>query len=103
MAMGSSLQWLAARSITPYMRTRDSVHRKNCPVYPPERFTYELEDNRYICPAGQPLNYLFERPASTPSSILTLWMPTKVKFPSPSDRFINRNWLVDLHNNVGGH
>ena len=54
---GEFLQWLADRSITPYMRTRDSIHRKNSPFYGPERFTYEPENNRYICPAGQPLNY----------------------------------------------
>jgi hypothetical protein len=54
---GEFLQWLADRSITPYIRTRDSIHRKNSPFYGPERFTYEPENNRYICPAGQPLNY----------------------------------------------
>ena len=54
---GEFLQWLADRSITPYMRTRDSIHRKNSPLYGPERFTYQPESNRYICPAGQPLNY----------------------------------------------
>ena len=54
---GEFLQWLVDRSITPYMRTRDSIHRKNSPFYGPERFTYQPEQNRYICPAGQPLNY----------------------------------------------
>jgi transposase len=54
---GEFLQWLADRGITPYMRTRDSVHRKNSPFYGPERFTYQPESDRYICPAGQPLNY----------------------------------------------
>jgi transposase len=54
---GEFLQWLADRNITPYMRTRDSIHRKNSPFFGPERFTYEAEHNRYICPAGQPLNY----------------------------------------------
>jgi transposase len=54
---GEFLQWLTERSITPYMRTRDSIHRKNSPFYGPERFTYQPEHNRYICPAGQPLNY----------------------------------------------
>src|SRR5262252_5104776 len=54
---GEFLQWLADRSITPYMRTRDSIHRKRSPFYGPERFTYEPENNRYICPAGKPLNY----------------------------------------------
>ncbi|MBZ5598245.1 MAG: transposase [Acidobacteriia bacterium] len=38
---GEFLQWLADRSITPYMRTRDSIHRKNSPFYGPERFTYQ--------------------------------------------------------------
>jgi transposase len=54
---GEFLQWLVDRGITPYMRTRDSIHRKNSPFFGPERFTYEPENNRYICPAGQPLNY----------------------------------------------
>jgi transposase len=54
---GEFLQWLADRSITPYMRTRDSVHRKNSPYYGPERFTYQPESNSYRCPAGQQLNY----------------------------------------------
>jgi len=49
---GEFLQWLADRGITPYMRTRDSIHRKNSPFYGPERFTYQPESNRYICPAG---------------------------------------------------
>src|SRR6266480_2235246 len=54
---GEFLQWLADRSITPYMRTRDSIHRKNSPFYGPERFTYQPESNSYRCPAGQQLNY----------------------------------------------
>ena len=54
---GEFLQWLADRGITPYMRTRDSIHRKNSPFYGPKRFMYQPESNRYICPAGQPLNY----------------------------------------------
>jgi hypothetical protein len=45
------------RDITPYMRTRDSIHRKNSSFYGAERFTYRPESNRYRCPAGQPLNY----------------------------------------------
>ncbi len=53
---GEFLQWLADRSITPFMRTRDSIHRKNSPFYGPERFTYQPESNSYRCPAGQPLN-----------------------------------------------
>jgi hypothetical protein len=54
---GEFLQWLADRSITPYMRTRDSIHRKRSPFFGPQRFTYEPEHDRYLCPAGQPLNY----------------------------------------------
>ena len=54
---GEFLQWLADRNITPYMRTSDSIHRKSSPYFAPERFTYEPEHDRYICPACQPLNY----------------------------------------------
>ena len=43
---GEFLQWLADRNITPYMRTRDSIHRKRSPFFGPERFTYEPEHNR---------------------------------------------------------
>ena len=55
---GEFLQWLADRRVTAYMRTRDSIHRKRSPFYGPERFTYEADKDRYICPAGQPLNYV---------------------------------------------
>jgi transposase len=55
---GEFLQWLADRGIPPYMRTRDSVHRKNSPFYGPERFTYQPESNSYRCPAGEQLNYV---------------------------------------------
>jgi hypothetical protein len=54
---GKFLQCLSDRNIIPYMRTRDSIHRKNSPFFRPERFIYQPEYNRYICPAGQPLNY----------------------------------------------
>jgi transposase len=55
---GEFLQWLLDRGITPYMRTRDSALRKNSPFYGPERFTYLPESNRYLCPAGEQLNYV---------------------------------------------
>jgi len=55
---GAFLQWLLDHSITPYMRTRDSIHRKNSPFYGPERFTYLPESNSYLCPAGEQLNYV---------------------------------------------
>src|SRR6201998_3846195 len=32
---GEFLQWLADRNITPYMRTRDSIHRKRSPYFGP--------------------------------------------------------------------
>jgi hypothetical protein len=54
---GEFLQWLADRSITPYMRTPDSIHRKNSLFFGPERFTYPPESNSYRCPAGEQLNY----------------------------------------------
>ena len=54
---GEFLQWLADRNITPYMRTRDSIHRKRSPFFGPERFTYQPESNSYLCPAGEQLNY----------------------------------------------
>ncbi len=55
---GEFLHWLMERDITPYMRTRDSALRKNSPLYGPERFTYLPESNTYLCPAGQPLNFV---------------------------------------------
>jgi transposase len=55
---GEFLQWLVERSITPYMRTRESIRRKNSPFYGPERFTYQPESNSYRCPAGEQLNYV---------------------------------------------
>jgi transposase len=55
---GEFLQWLVDRSITPYMRTRDSALRKTNPGYGPERFTYQSESNSYRCPAGEHLNYV---------------------------------------------
>ena len=54
---GEFLQWLADRNITPYMRTRDSIHRKRSPFFGPERFIYQPESNSYLCPAGEQLNY----------------------------------------------
>jgi len=54
---GEFLQWLTDRNITPYMRTRDSIHRKRSPFFGPERFTYQPVSNSYVCPAGQQLNY----------------------------------------------
>jgi hypothetical protein len=55
---GEFLQWLLERGITPWMRTRDSVRRKNSPFYGPEQFTYLPASNSYLCPAGEQLNYV---------------------------------------------
>jgi len=55
---GEFLHWLMERDITPYMRTRDSIHRKNSPFYGPERFTYLPASNSYLCPAGEQLSYV---------------------------------------------
>src|SRR5215468_4225846 len=55
---GEFLQWLADRNILPYMRTRDSIHRKRSPFYGPDRFTYQPESNSYRCPAGEQLHYV---------------------------------------------
>lgn len=52
------LQWLMERGITPYMRTRDTALRKNNPLYAPDRFTYLAENNSYLCPVGQRLNFV---------------------------------------------
>src|SRR5437660_5629163 len=40
---GEFLQWLADLSITPYLPTRDSIHRKRSPIFGPPRFTCEPE------------------------------------------------------------
>src|SRR6202521_3519171 len=55
---GEFLQWLMDRGITPYMRTRDNVLRKNNPLYGSDWFTYLPESNSYPLPAGQPLNFV---------------------------------------------
>jgi len=55
---GEFLHWLLARGITPYMRTRDSVHKKNSGLYGDERFTYQPESDTYICPEGKQLKYV---------------------------------------------
>src|ERR1700756_924773 len=54
---GEFLHWLLERGITPYMRTRDSIHKKKCGLYGDERFAYQPESNTYLCPEGKQLNY----------------------------------------------
>jgi len=60
------------------MRTRDSIHRKRSPFFAPERFTYEPERDRYICPAGQPLNL---RRSKSSQSRLDLHRHTQTLWP----------------------
>src|SRR5246127_4723561 len=55
---GEFLHWLLERGITPYMRTRDSIHKKKCGLYGDERFAYQPESNTYLCPEGKQLNYV---------------------------------------------
>ena len=62
---GEFLQWFADRSMTPYMRTRDSIHRKNSPFYGPERFTYKPESNSYRCPARAATELRWPQPCGT--------------------------------------
>lgn len=54
---GEMLHWLMEREITPYMRVKESPQPKNL-LYGLEKFTYEPEINRYLCPQGRPLNYV---------------------------------------------
>jgi hypothetical protein len=51
-AIVCGLQWLVERDITPYIRTRDSIPRKNSPFYGPELFAYLPESNSYAVPPG---------------------------------------------------
>ena len=55
---GEFLHWLLERGITPYMRTRDSIHKKKCGLYGDERFAYQPESNTYLCPEGKQLTYV---------------------------------------------
>jgi transposase len=55
---GEFLQWLLQRGVTPYMRTRDSIHKKNSGLYGDERFTYQPASNTYLCPEGKQLKYV---------------------------------------------
>ena len=52
---GEFLQWLADRSITPYMRTRDSIHRKRSPFFGPE---FSPTNRKTIATSVPPAKYL---------------------------------------------
>jgi transposase len=54
---GELLHWLQEREITPYMRVKENAQRKN-DLYGIEKFTYDAEANRYLCPAGKTLTYV---------------------------------------------
>jgi transposase len=69
---GELLHWLEQREITPYMHVKENARRKN-DLYGIERFTYDAEANRYLCPAGKTLTHVGVNPlnrthvyASTP-------------------------------------
>jgi hypothetical protein len=50
------LHWLLEREITPYMPVKESPHPDE--FYGIDKFTYEPEKNRYICPQGKTLNHV---------------------------------------------
>jgi transposase len=58
---GELLHWLQERDITPYMRVKENAQRKNG-LYGIEKFTYDEEANRYLCPAGKTLTYVGVNP-----------------------------------------
>jgi transposase len=58
---GELLHWLQERGITPYIRVKENAQRKN-DLYGIEKFTYDAEANRYICPEGKPLTYVGVNP-----------------------------------------
>jgi hypothetical protein len=51
------LQWLDDRGITPYIRVKESPTPKS-DLYGIDKFTYQLEENLYLCPEGKPLKYV---------------------------------------------
>ena len=88
---GEFLQWLAERSITPYMRTRDSIHRKNSPFYVPERFTYQPESKQLPLSCGTATELRWPQHAE-PHRCLhrdpqTLWCVSAKRPIAPAERF----------------
>ena len=49
---GELLHWLEERKITPYMRTRENLAKKDDRLYSIDRFTHDPETNNYFCPEG---------------------------------------------------
>jgi transposase len=54
---GEMLNWLVEREITPYIRVKECPLGKS-KLYGIEKFTYDPEVNRYICPQGKQLTYV---------------------------------------------
>src|ERR1700745_3758545 len=67
---GEFLQWLSDRNITPYMRTRDSIHRKNSPFFSPESFIYQPETIATSVPPASHSIMVVGSIGITPSTIL---------------------------------
>ena len=55
---GELLHWLEQRKITPYMRTRENLAKKDDRLYSIDRFTHDPETNSYFCPEGKRLTYV---------------------------------------------
>jgi transposase len=55
---GELLHWLEERKITPYMRTRENLAKKDDRLYSIDRFTHDPETNNYFCPEGKRLTYV---------------------------------------------
>jgi transposase len=54
---GELLQWLDDRGITPYIRVKESPTPKSG-LYGIDKFTYQPEENLYVCPEGKQLKYV---------------------------------------------
>lgn len=50
---GEMLNWLLERKITPYVPVKEAAPRAE--LYGIEQFTYQPENDRYICPQGKTL------------------------------------------------
>jgi transposase len=54
---GEMLHWLVEREITPYIRVKECpLPKRN--LYGLEKFPYDADNNRYLCPAGKQLTYV---------------------------------------------
>lgn len=54
---GEMLHWLQEREITPYIPVKENPLRHNG-LYGLDQFTYDANNQRYICPAGKTLTYV---------------------------------------------